>query len=372
MTDAAPTNLVFDRADELGGTVHEQVVFCRDRETGLRAVIALHDTRLGPALGGTRCYPYATEADAVRDVLRLSTGMTAKAAVAGLPLGGGKAVIIGEPAEVLTPDALRAYGRFVDTLAGRYYTAADVGTTAENLDVVATQTPYVVGSNSGSGDSGFSTALGVFSSMRAAAEHLWGSAGLAGRTVGVEGVGKVGTRLVELLLGAGAHVVAQDPSGRALARLLETHPDVAVGQRVLDADLDVYAPCALGGTLTPETVQQVRAALVCGAANNQLSEAAVAADLAARGVTWVPDYVANGGGLVQVAGEIWDRSAEQVRTDVEGIADTVTALLTRAEAGGRLPGEVADEIVAERLAAASAPSGTTSGSAPVSEPELVR
>lgn len=367
MIDAAPNNLVFDRADDLGGTVHEQVVFCRDRETGLRAVIALHDTRLGPALGGTRCYPYATEADAVRDVLRLSAGMTSKAAAAGLPLGGGKAVIIGEPSEVLTPEALAAYGRFVDTLAGRYYTAADVGTTAEDLDIVATQTPYVVGSNAGSGDSGFSTALGVFCSMRAAAEHLWGSEGLAGRTVGVEGVGKVGTRLVGLLLGAGAHVVAQDPSPQALARLLHDHPDVAVGQSVLDAEVDVYAPCAMGGSLTPHTAQQVRASLVCGAANNQLSETSVGGVLAGRGVTWVPDYVANGGGLVQVAGEIWDLSPAQVRADVEAIADTVSDLLARAGSSGRLPGEVADEIVAERLAAAPRHASATADVA-----ELVR
>lgn len=357
MTITAPSpsaELVFERTDELSTAGHEQVVFCRDEASGLRAIIALHDTRLGPALGGTRFYPYASESAALTDVLRLSQGMTHKAAAAGIALGGGKAVIIGDPATTKTPDLLRAYGRFVDTLSGRYFTAADVGTTAEDLDVVATTTSYVVGTNSGSGDSGFSTAYGVFSAMRAAAEHRWGPEGLRGRTVGVEGIGKVGTHLVTLLLDAGARVSVADPSADSVARLVGRHPEVAVLASVRDAALDVYAPCALGATLTPASVAALQAAVVCGAANNQLLDSSVAGLLQGREITWVPDYVANAGGLIQVGGEIWKRSPEEVRAEVGTIADTVRTILDRSAAGGRTPLDVAAEVVAERLAAAPA------------------
>ncbi|WP_141004807.1 Glu/Leu/Phe/Val dehydrogenase dimerization domain-containing protein [Nocardioides humi] len=348
----ASADLVFDRTDELGTAGHEQVVFCRDEATGLRAIIAIHDTRLGPALGGTRFHPYASEAEALTDVLRLSQGMTHKAAAAGIALGGGKAVIIGDPATVKTPALLAAYGRFVDSLSGRYLTAADVGTTAQDLDVVATATRYVVGSTGGSGDSGFSTAYGVFSAMRATAEHRWGGEGLRGRRVGVEGVGKVGSHLVALLLEEGAEVVVSDASGDALARLLEQRPRVTIRHSVLDAPVDVYAPCALGATLGPGSVDAIRASIVCGAANNQLLDSSVAPLLHRRGITWVPDYVANAGGLIQVAGEIGDRTADEVRADVAGIAATVRAILARSDEDDRLPSEVAAEIVAERLAAA--------------------
>jgi len=354
MTVAAPpVELVFERTDELRTAGHEQVVFCRDEASGLRAIIAIHDTRLGPALGGTRMFPYASEADALTDVLRLSQGMTHKAAAAGIALGGGKAVVIGDPATAKTPELLRAYGRFVDSLSGRYFTAADVGTTAEDLDVVATQTRYVVGHNGGSGDSGFSTAFGVFCSMRAAAEHRWGADGLRGCTVGVEGVGKVGTHLVALLLQAGAQVIVSDPSEASVARMLAAHPEVDVRSSVLDAPVDVYAPCALGATLTPSSVDVIRAGIVCGAANNQLLASSVAATLQGRGIVWVPDFVANAGGLIQVGGEIWSRTAEEVRAEVADIATTVRAILTRAEADGRTTSAVASEIVAERLAAAT-------------------
>ena len=343
----------FETTDVLGTASHEQVVFCRDQASGLQAIIALHDTRLGPALGGTRFYPYASETDALTDVLRLSEGMTSKAAAAGLALGGGKAVIIGDPATRKTPDLLRAYGRFVDSLAGRYFTAADVGTTADDLDIVGSSTEFVVGNNSGSGDSGFSTAYGVFSAMRAAAAQLWGSAGLSGRTVGVEGVGKVGTHLVGLLLGEGARVVVADPSSASIERLLAIHPTVTVRHAVRNAAVDVYAPCALGATLTPESVPELRAKLVCGAANNQLLTPAVATLLHERDITWVPDFVANAGGLIQVASEIWQRSPEQVRTEVAAIGGTVSDILVRSQAGGGLPSQVADRIVTERIAAAT-------------------
>ncbi|MCX6398675.1 MAG: valine dehydrogenase [Propionibacteriales bacterium] len=349
---APPVDLVFERTDELESAAHEQVVFCRDRATGLRAIIAIHDTRLGPALGGTRFFPYASEAEALTDVLRLSQGMTHKAAAAGIALGGGKAVIIGHPSRIKTPDLLRAYGRFVDSLSGRYFTAADVGTTAEDLDVVASATRYVVGSNGGSGDSGRSTAYGVFCSMRTAAEHRWGATGLQGRTVGVEGVGKVGTHLVGMLLAEGARVTVSDTSDASIERLVAQHPDVTVRHAVIDAPVDVYAPCAMGATLTSTSVAGLRAEIVCGAANNQLLDSPVAALLQQRGISWVPDFVANAGGLIQVGGEIWNRSSDEVQGDVAAIGTTVREILTRAETTGRLSIDVAADIVEDRLAAA--------------------
>jgi len=359
MTIAAPTHQAdtastADHADVLGTSTHEQVVFCRDEATGLHAIIAIHDTTLGPALGGTRFYPYGSEREALTDVLRLSEGMTSKAAAAGLALGGGKAVIIGDPATLKTPELLRAYGRFVDSLSGRYFTAADVGTTADDLDVVGETTKYVTGSNRGSGDSGMSTAYGVFCSMRAAAEHVWGPTGLTGRHVGVEGVGKVGSHLVELLLGAGAQVTVADPSTASIERVRAQHPEVAVLPAVLDAEVDIYAPCALGATLTPTSVPRLTATVVCGAANNQLLDHAVAGLLQQRGITWVPDFVANAGGLIQVASEIWEHTPDEVRERVGDIAATVSDILDRAATSGATPSDVADQIVAERLTAASA------------------
>ena len=355
MRTAPPTGLVFERSDDLASASHEQIVFCRDEATGLKAIIGIHDTRLGPALGGTRFYAYDSESAALRDVMRLSQGMTFKAAAAGMALGGGKAVIIGNPATLKTADLLRAYGRFVESLSGRYYTAADVGTTSEDLDVISESTRYVVGTNHGSGDSGHATALGVLSAMKTAAEQIWGAEGLTGRKVGVEGVGKVGARLVALLRAEGADVVVSDPSDASISRILEEHPSLTRVNSVLDTPVDVYAPCALGATLTPASVLELRATLVCGAANNQLLEPSVAEIRHNRGITWVPDYVANAGGLIQVGGEIWQRTEVEVHQDVTRIADTVRDILSRSEKTGRLPSHVAAEIVEERLSAPPIP-----------------
>jgi valine dehydrogenase (NAD+) len=298
--------LVFDREDELRDAGHEQVVFCHDRDTGLRAIIAIHDTTLGPALGGTRIYPYDSEAAALTDVLRLSQGMTSKSAAAGMALGGGKAVIIGDPRTVKTRDLLLAYGRFVDTLGGRYITAADIGSTSDDLDVVAEATRYVVGKNKGgTGDSGLNTAYGVFCAMRAAAEHRFGPEGLKGRTVGVEGLGKVGSRLVGLLAGENVTIVASESDPTAFDRVT----GVQAVPSVIDADVDIYAPCAMGATLTTDTANALKATIVCGGANNQLATHEVADTLQNKGVLWVPDYVANAGGVVQVGGEFYDMPA---------------------------------------------------------------
>lgn len=351
---------VFDRPDELGEARHEQVVFCRDEATGLRAIISIHSTRLGPALGGTRFHPYADEASALTDGLRLAEGMTYKAAAAGMPLGGGKAVIIGDPRTAKTPELLRAYGRFVDSLGGRYVTAADVGTTSADLDVIGKTTTHVVGRSAeagGSGDSGWSTAYGVFVAMQAAARTLWGSEPLADRTVGVEGVGKVGRHLVELLRDAGARVVVSDADPATRERVRQSFADVEVMPSVREAAVDVYAPCALGATLDHASVPQLRAALVCGAANNQLLESSVADRLRGREIVWVPDYVANAGGLIQVGGELGDRTPSEVRQGVEQIAHTVEEILHLAAASGTTTAAAARTVVDRRLHAAT-PDGT--------------
>lgn len=348
---------VFDRHDELVRAGHEQVVFCRDEATGLRAIVAVHDTTLGPALGGTRFFPYRSEEDALTDGLRLAQGMTFKAAAAGLPLGGGKAVIIGDPTRDKTPELLRAYGRFIERLGGWYVTAADVGTTSDDLDVIGETTRHVVGRNvaaGGSGDSGLSTATGVFEAMRAAATHLWGSDELHGRTVGVEGAGKVGLHLVGRLLEQGARVVLTDPSMAAVDRVRDLYGSkVAVVGSVIDEPVDVYAPCALGATLSTTSVSRLRATLVCGAANNQLATSEVDRVLLSRGITWVPDYVANAGGLIQVGGELLRRTAPQVLDDVRRIGETTHEVLASARDHGIPTGEAAARVVRARLAEAA-------------------
>jgi valine dehydrogenase (NAD+) len=347
---------VFDRDDELMQAGHEQVVFCRDENTGLRAIISIHDTTLGPALGGTRFYPYKGETGALTDGLRLAQGMTFKAAAAGMPLGGGKAVIIGDPAHDKTPELLRAYGRFIERLGGWYVTAADVGTTSDDLDVIGETTRHVVGRNltaGGSGDSGLSTATGVFHAMRAAAAHVWGSTRLEGRRIGVEGAGKVGLHLVGQLLEEGASVAVSDPSEGAVGRVRDLYgAAVDVVPSAIDAAVDVYAPCALGATLSVASVASLRASVVCGAANNQLATTAAGQALASRGITWVPDYVANAGGLIQVGGELLQRTAAEVLQDVRRIGETTGEVIGEATDLQITTGEAAARIVQARLAKA--------------------
>ena len=345
---------VFDRADELRDAGHEQVVFCRDERTGLRAIIAIHDTTLGPGLGGTRFYPYAHESLALTDALRLSEGMTYKAAGAGVPLGGAKAVIIGDPATQRTEALLEAYGRFVESLGGRYYTAADVGTTSEDLDVIGRTSSHVVGRTAaagGSGDSGYATALGVFSAMQAAATATWGGNGLADKVVGVEGVGKVGRHLVTFLLAVGARVVVSDPRPAALTGLDESGSRVLVAESVLTEALDVYAPCALGASLTLDSVDRLSARVVCGGANNQLAEARVAQALTDRSILWVPDYLANAGGLIQVSGELTNERRDDVLARVRRIEHTVGEVIRTALDQHVTTSAAARTIVDQRLAA---------------------
>jgi valine dehydrogenase (NAD+) len=337
---------------------HEQVVFCHDPASGLRAVIAIHSTVLGPSLGGTRFHPYAATADAVRDVLALSRGMTYKASLAGLDLGGGKAVILGDPHRDKTPELLRAYGRAVASLGGRYLTACDVGTFSVDMDIVAEECAFVTGrtvEHGGAGDSSVLTAYGVFQGMRAAAEATWGEPTLEGRTVGVSGVGKVGHHLVTHLLEDGASVVVTDVWQPALDRVREEHPSVRVVDstaELVDDALDVYAPCALGGALDDDVVLALArhgAKIVCGAANNQLAHPGVEKELEARGILYAPDYCVNAGGLIQVADELDGFSFERARLRTAGIFSTTQQVIERARRDGVPPAVAADRIAEQRI-----------------------
>lgn len=342
---------------------HEQVVLCQDRASGLKAVIAIHSTALGPALGGTRFYPYANEAEAVADALNLARGMSYKNAMAGLDHGGGKAVIIGDPEKIEPPQRtalLLAYGRFVASLGGRYVTACDVGTYVADMDVVARECRWTTGRSpekGGAGDSSVLTAFGVYQGMRASADHLWGDPSLRGRTVGIAGVGKVGHHLVEHLLNEGAHVVITDVREEAVRRITERHPSVRpvadTDALIRVEDLDIYAPCALGGALNDDTVPVLTAKVVCGAANNQLAHPGVEKDLADRGVLYAPDYVVNAGGVIQVADELHGFKFERCKGKAAKIYDTTLEIFARANQDGIPPAAAADRIAEQRMHEAS-------------------
>ncbi|ATZ25492.1 Leu/Phe/Val dehydrogenase [Streptomyces lavendulae] len=346
---------------EQGG--HEQVVLCQDRASGLKAVIAIHSTALGPALGGTRFHAYASDEEAVRDALNLSRGMSYKNALAGLDLGGGKAVIIGDPSALKSEELLLAYGRFVESLGGRYVTACDVGTYVADMDVVARETRWATGrspENGGAGDSSVLTAFGVFQGMRASAQHLWGDPTLRGRKVGVAGVGKVGRHLVEHLLADGAEVVITDVREESVREILDKHPGGEV-TAVVDTEalirtegLDIYAPCALGGALNDDSVPVLTATVVCGAANNQLAHPGVEKDLADRGILYAPDYVVNAGGVIQVADELHGFDFDRCKAKAAKIFDTTLAIFARAKADGIPPAAAADRIAEQRMADALA------------------
>ncbi|AWZ10347.1 MULTISPECIES: Glu/Leu/Phe/Val dehydrogenase dimerization domain-containing protein [unclassified Streptomyces] len=346
---------------EQGG--HEQVVLCQDRASGLKAVIAIHSTALGPALGGTRFHAYASDEEAVLDALNLSRGMSYKNALAGLDLGGGKAVIIGDPASreqggLKSEELLLAYGRFVESLGGRYVTACDVGTYVADMDVVARETRWATGrspENGGAGDSSVLTAFGVFQGMRASAQHLWGDPTLRGRKVGVAGVGKVGHHLVEHLLEDGAEVVITDVRAESVQRILDKHPGkvtaVADTEALIRVEgLDIYAPCALGGALNNTSVPVLTAKIVCGAANNQLAHPGVEKDLADRGILYAPDYVVNAGGVIQVADELRGFDFDRCKAKASKIFDTTLEIFARAKADGIPPAAAADRIAEQRMA----------------------
>lgn len=333
---------------------HEQVVFARDAAAGLTAILAIHDTTLGPALGGCRIWPYATEAEAITDVLRLSRGMTLKAALAGLALGGGKSVILADPQTQKTPAMMRAMGRAVDRLAGRYIVAEDVGATVQDMDLIATETAHVSGVSDGAGDPSPWTAEGVFLAMQAAAKVRWGT-DVRGRSVTVTGLGHVGTGLCQRLHAAGARLSVADIRAEAVDRVVQsTGASVVTPATAHAADAEIFAPCALGAGLNVDTIPQIRADIVCGAANNQLATPEDGARLQARGILYAPDYLVNAGGLISVARAPLGMSDEDARARLARIPATLVEVLTLATRRAIAPDAAADDLAQSRLAASPA------------------
>lgn len=328
----------------------EQLVLAEDPDAGLRALICVHSTVLGPAAGGCRMWPYADDQAAVHDVTRLARGMTYKNAMADLGLGGGKSVIIGDARHDKTPKLMQAFGRAVDALAGRYYTAEDVGISPQDMAHAATQTRFAVGLSGASGDPSPWTAEGVFRCLKVGASHVFGTDDLSGRRVLVQGLGHVGMSLAEKLHAAGARLTVADINQAALddaqSRLGAT---ICAPDQVFQQPMDIFAPCALGGVLTQDSVAQLQARLICGAANNQLADDTVAHDLAARDITYLPDYVVNAGGIISVASEIHDKPDAWRLERLIAIAGRVDDMLSTARQDGKLTTLIADEMVEDML-----------------------
>lgn len=333
---------------------HEQVVFCHDRESGLKAIIAIHNTALGPAVGGCRMWAYGSESEAVTDVLRLSRGMTYKNAMAGLDFGGGKSVIIGDARTDKSEQLFRAFGRFVDSLGGRYVTAEDVGVTTTDMDVAHDETDHVLGLSGTSGDPSPMTAYGVFRGIQAAVRHKLGRDTLAGLTVGVQGLGHVGRGLCGHLVEAGARLVVADINPEAVSEAVGT-----LGARAVDAtrihaeDLDVFAPCALGAILNDVSIPELRATIVAGAANNQLAEQSHGDMLVERGILYAPDYVINAGGVINIAIEREGYDRDRALARVGRIHDTLLEIFAKAASSGQSTAAVADQMARDRIMGAS-------------------
>jgi len=332
---------------------HEQVVFCQDKEVGLKAIIAIHDTTLGPSLGGTRMWQYTSEAEALRDALRLSRGMTYKAAAAGLPLGGGKAVIIGDPKKDKSPALFRSYGRFVNSLDGRYITAEDVGTNVFDMECALLETDYVVGTDpthGGSGDPSPFTALGTFYGIKACLNKVYGDESFKGRAFAVQGVGKVGADLVRHLVKNGAHVVACDIDADKIAALKEEVSfDTVSPDDIYAVKCDVFSPCALGAVINDKTIELLKCKIVAGGANNQLERIDHADMLKKRNICYAPDYVLNAGGLINVFLELEGYSRERCERMVQGIYHNVKRVLKIADEMGVTTAKAADLMVEQHL-----------------------
>ncbi len=342
--------------DSVGHEQHESVHFGVDDSAGLKAIVAIHSTVLGPSLGGTRFYPYGSEAKALTDVLRLSKSMTYKAACAGLNQGGGKAVIIGDPSTLASPDLFRAYGSFIDGLAGRYITAEDVGTTVADMEIVATRTKYVRGLSielGGRGDPSPATARGVLVAQRAVATLLWGSQDLSGRRVAIKGVGKVGMALARLLHGAGAEVVVADVNERATEFAAAAYgAKVAPVDEIHQIPCDIFAPCALGGDLSEATIPDMRCTAIAGSANNQLATEADGDRLKDASILYAPDFVVNAGGIINIAAEEGGYSQEKADQMVDAIFDNLTEILLAAERLGISTHRAAERVAEERITVA--------------------
>ncbi|EWH21118.1 branched-chain amino acid dehydrogenase [Bacillus haynesii] len=332
---------------------YEQLVFCQDKQSGLKAIIAIHDTTLGPALGGTRMWTYESEEAAIEDALRLARGMTYKNAAAGLNLGGGKTVIIGDPRKDKNEEMFRAFGRYIQGLNGRYITAEDVGTTVEDMDIIHDETDFVTGISPAFGSSGNPspvTAYGVYKGMKAAAKAAFGTDSLEGKTVAVQGVGNVAYNLCRHLHEEGAKLIVTDINKEAVERAV-----AEFGARAVDPDdiysqeCDIYAPCALGATINDDTIPHLKAKVIAGAANNQLKETRHGDQIHDMGIVYAPDYVINAGGVINVADELYGYNSERALKKVEGIYGNIERVLEISKRD-RIPTYLAaDRLAEERI-----------------------
>ncbi len=340
---------------------HEQIVFCNDKDTGLKAIIGIHNSVMGPALGGTRMWNYANEYEALNDVLRLSRGMTFKSAISGLDLGGGKAVIIGDAKTQKTPELMRKFGAFIHTLSGRYITAEDVGMQTSDMDLVREVTPYVTGiseDKGGSGNPSPVTAFGVYMGMKAAAKHQFGSDTLNGKKVLVQGIGNVGQTLVKYLAEEGADVYIADISQEKLEEVASKYnAKIISGNDIYTANVDIYAPCALGATINDDTIYKINAKVIAGGANNQLANEAIHGPiLRDRGITYAPDFLINAGGIINIYREIGHYDQAEAMRRTENIYNTTLEIfdyaiknkLTNQQAAMEIAQKVIDKRKSEK------------------------
>lgn len=337
---------------------HEEVVFCNDPVSGLRAIIAIHDTTSGPALGGCRMYPYKSTEDALEDVLRLSKGMTQKCAAADVDFGGGKAVIIGDPTVDKSPALFRAFGRYIASLNGRFYTGTDMGTTMRDFEHAAKETDYIVGveeAYGGSGDSSVPTSAGLISSIRAVSRHLFGHEYLGEHRYAVQGLGKVGRKAVLQLLEQGAVIYAADPDGEVCTRLIDDSQSMSGMLEIVDCSeimkqkAEFFVPCAVGGIINEETIYSLQVKAVVGAANNQLTAPINARQLQQQNILYAPDYIVNGGGLIQVADELYGVNKERVLRKTRAIYDAILEVLRQADLESLTTLEAADQLCQQRI-----------------------
>ena len=335
---------------------HEQILFCNDNATGLKAIIAIHNTILGPSLGGTRMWNYANEMEALTDVLRLSRGMTYKSSVAGLNLGGGKAVIIGDAKNIKSEALLRRFGKFVNSLGGKYITAEDVAMTSRDMEIIKMETDHVSGlpeNMGGSGDPSPVTAYGVYVSMKASAKEVWGNDSLSEKKVLVQGIGHVGEVLVSHLTKEGAVVYINDISQERLKAVASKYKvEVVSADTMFDLDIDVYAPCALGATVNNDTLNRLKCKIICGAANNQLADEKVHGVLVAKsGILYAPDFVVNAGGIINVYYELEGYNRERALAHAEKIYDTTYNLFQLAKKENIPTYQAANKLGEQRLEA---------------------
>jgi len=352
------TNFDIQKVDPVFGQAsfdgHEQIVFCQDKDTGLKAIIGIHNTNLGPALGGTRMWNYANEWEALNDVLRLSRGMSFKSSISGLNLGGGKAVIIGDSKTQKTPELMRKFGEFVHSLSGKYITAEDVGMETKDMDTVREVTPYVTGiseSKGGSGNPSPVTAYGVFMGMKAAAKYKFGSDNLAGKKIMVQGAGNVGKTLVEYLTKEGALVTIADIHQDKMEAINQAYgATIYTGADLYAEEMDIYAPCALGATVNDETIAKLKAKVIAGAANNQLANEQIHGKiLKEKGILYAPDFLINAGGVINVYSELHQMTRDEVMKKTENIYNTALDIFSLADAQNITTHQAALAIAQKRI-----------------------